>query len=159
MDSSMSPEERIKAFVGFTAQKDENWQSRISPYVKLVSIKSDRPHPAVTFSFLVDECHNNATGNMHGGAIATLFDWATSMPLALIAKPGFWSYMGVTRNLAVSYLRPAPVGTECLLEAEVVSAGRSLALLKGTLRRKSDGAILATCTHDKVNTDPPPSKM
>ncbi|OAA62322.1 Thioesterase superfamily [Cordyceps fumosorosea ARSEF 2679] len=159
MEVTGTPEERIQMFLDFASKSDTNWQSRISPYVKLLSVRASGPHPSVTFSFIVDECHNNASGNMHGGAVATLFDWATSMPLALVCRPGHWSYMGVSRNLDVSYLRPAPVGTECLLEAEIVSVGRSMAMLRGTLRRKADGAILATCSHDKVNTDPPVSKM
>ncbi|EGX94763.1 thioesterase family protein, putative [Cordyceps militaris CM01] len=159
MEVNGTPEERIQMFLEFTSKNNTNWQSRISPHVELVSVRPDGPHPGVTFSFTVDECHNNASGNMHGGAIATLFDWATSMPLALVCKPGFWSFMGVSRNLDVSYLRPAPVGTECLVECDIVSVGRNMAMLRGTLRRKSDGVILATCSHDKVNTDPPVSKL
>lgn len=131
----------------------------MAPFLKLVSFSAALPHPSVTFSFTVDEIHNNNAGNMHGGAVASLFDWATTMPLAMVAKPGFWSFMGVTRRLDVTYLRPAPIGTECLVEVELVSVGKSMALLKGTMRRKSDGAILAVCQHDKVNTDPPASKI
>ncbi|KAM3437145.1 hypothetical protein NHJ13734_004792 [Beauveria thailandica] len=171
MEITGTPEERVQLFLDFASKSDkplaplllpptlQNWQSRISPYVKLLSVDASAPHPSVVFSFSVAECHNNASDNMHGGAIATLFDWATSMPLALVCGPGYWSFMGVSRSLNVSYLRPAPVGTECLVECEIVSVGKRLALLRGTLRRKSDGAILAICNHDKANTDPPVGKL
>lgn len=45
-------------------------------------------------------------------------------------------------------------GDEILIESEVVHAGRRLCTLKGTMRRKRDGAIMATCEHGKVNIDP-----
>ena len=57
-------------------------------------------------------------------------------------------------DLSVSFLRPAPVGTVVLVECSVVSMGRRLALLRGEMRRKSDGALVAICIHDKANTDP-----
>lgn len=52
------------------------------------------------------------------------------------------------------YLRPAGEGEEVLVICEVVHAGRQMAALKGTMVRVRDGAVLSTCEHDKVNTDP-----
>lgn len=132
----------------------QTWNSKLTPYTKIVSVSTD-PLPSVTFSFTAQPHHSNGSENMHGGAIATLFDWSTSMPLAIVCKPGYWSFLGVTRTLNVTYLRPLPVGTEVLIENELVHAGRSLSLSRGVIRRKSDGAILATCEHNKANTDPP----
>lgn len=126
----------------------------MGPYAKLTSTSLEGPFPKATFSFTVARIHSNGSPNMHGGAISTLFDWATSMPLALICKPGYWSYLGVTRTLDVTYLRPVPVGSEVIVEAELIHAGRSLSLIRGVMRRQ-DGAVLATCEHNKVNTDPP----
>jgi len=71
-----------------------------------------------------------------------------------IARPGFWLFAGVTRTLNVTYLRPVPQGEEILIECEVVHAGKRLCTLKGTMRRKRDGAVLALCEHGKVSIEP-----
>lgn len=107
--------------------------------------------------YTVQRNNCNRLGNAHGGQIASLFDFVTSMPLALINKPGFWFYLGVSRTLNVTYLKPIPNGEEILVEAELVSIGRTLCSIRGTMRRESDGTLLATCEHGKYNTDLEPS--
>ncbi|KAI3402172.1 hypothetical protein diail_101, partial [Diaporthe ilicicola] len=96
----------------------------------------------------------NRSGNAHGGHIASLFDLTTSLPLALINKPGFWFYLGVSRTLNVSYLKPTPCGEVILVEAELASIGKTMCCIRGTIRRESDRVVLATCEHHKYNTDP-----
>lgn len=122
------------------------------PFVEFHSFAEEPP--TITFTFTVQQDHCNRMGNLHGGAAATLFDFCTSLPLVLICKPGFWQYLGVSRNLNVTYMRPAPPGTECLVECQIVQVGKKLCTMRGTMRRKSDGQILSICEHGKVNTDP-----
>lgn len=110
----------------------------------------------MTFTFRIQPSHTNRLGNLHGGCAATVFDVCTSLPLALVARPGFWSYLGVSRTLSTTYLRPAAAGTEVRVECEVVQVGRRLCALRGVMRRADDGAVVATCEHTKVNTDPAP---
>jgi acyl-coenzyme A thioesterase PaaI-like protein len=50
----------------------------------------------------------------------------------------------VSRTLNVTYLRPVPAGEEVLIESTVVHAGKRLCLIKGEMRRRRDGAVLAT---------------
>ena len=73
----------------------------------------------MSFTFLNSEGWSNASGNLHGGAQATLLDIVTSYAVACAARKGFWETSGVTRVLSVSYLRPAPTGTEVVIEGEV----------------------------------------
>lgn len=61
----------------------------------------------------------------------------------------------MSRSINTTYLRPIPVGTEVLVECELVSVGKRLAQIRGTIRRAGGkGEIFATCEHGKFNTDP-----
>ncbi|KAH8804995.1 putative acyl-coenzyme A thioesterase 13, partial [Xylogone sp. PMI_703] len=121
--------------------------------IKLLSA-SATPHGSATFSYTVQEDHVNRLGNLHGGCTATIFDFLTTCALAPIAREGFWAYAGVSRTLNVTYLRPVPLGEEVVIECEVVHAGKRLCALKGVMKRKRDGAVLAICEHGKASIDP-----
>ncbi|POS74689.1 hypothetical protein DHEL01_v206925 [Diaporthe helianthi] len=85
-----------------------------------------------------------------------LHSWSMDDPNhpKVVFKPGFWFWLGVSRTLNVTYLKPIPLGEEILVEAEILSIGRKLATIRGTMTRESDGALLTVCEHGKVNTDP-----
>lgn len=123
------------------------------PFIKLVSTNPTGPHPSCTFAFTVQDSHCNRMDNLHGGCAATLYDYCTTLPLALVNRKGFWEHMGVSRTLSVTYMRPAPPGVEVLIECEIVQVGKKLVTLRGTMRRKSDEALLSICEHGKVNVD------
>lgn len=129
------------------------------PHLHFVSAASPPSSPTlrVTFRHTVQPEHCNGLGNMHGGCTATLFDFCTSVAIAASPdlRPGFWSRLGVTRTLSTTYLRPAPRGEAVLIECEVAHLGRRMCALRAVMTREVDGALLATCEHGKVNTDPP----
>lgn len=126
------------------------------PYLKVTH--ADQTAPArVDFSFTCHDDHCNRMGSLHGGAAASIFDVCTSLPLLLVSKPGYWQFLGVSRNLSVSYFRPVPPGEEVIIETEIVQIGKNLCTTKGVMKRKRDGAIMSTCEHLKVNIDPQPS--
>ncbi|KAM0277689.1 hypothetical protein ACHAQH_005632 [Verticillium albo-atrum] len=168
-DQELKPEERLLEWMSLLAghqesKEEPDWMSSSHAHLTLHStaLPATSPgtaHPTATFAFTVPQSHANGLNNLHGGAAASLFDYTTSLSLALVARPGAWQHLGVTRTLNVTYLRPVPVGTEVLIECEVVAAGRVLCALRGTIRRKSDGIILVVCEHQKFNTDPPAAKM
>jgi acyl-coenzyme A thioesterase 13 len=148
----MSPEERIRATFANKAPNDQRLVSKFMEeqcQLREVKILSEK-HAIVTFAFKVDRFYCNGSGNLHGGSQSAFYDVCTSIALMGIGKPGFWINGGVSRTLNVTYLRPAPEGTDLLMECEVVHMARSLALLKGRLMREDNGAIISVCEHDKA---------
>jgi uncharacterized protein (TIGR00369 family) len=144
--------------------------------LRLVSATA-KPSATATFGFTVTAPFCNRLGALHGGAAALIFDICTSCTLAPIAYPGFWAAAGVSRTLNVTYLRPAPRGTKCLIECEVVHAGKRLCerlglasavwlriwwltflvvlgMVRGIMKREEDGAVLCTAEHGKASIDP-----
>ncbi|KAH0496894.1 hypothetical protein TgHK011_004237 [Trichoderma gracile] len=146
----------VQAWFDLFSRRDEKgWMHHLLPHIKILSASS-LPTPTITFSFTVDPSHANGFANLHGGAAASLLDFCTTLLLALVCKPGFWQTMGVSRTLNVTYMRPAPVGIEVLIECEMLQVGKRLCALRGTMKRKSDGELLCVCEHNKANVDPDP---
>ncbi|CAG9997528.1 unnamed protein product [Clonostachys byssicola] len=133
--------------------KGKDWTSSLLPHMSLVDLTLELPHPSITLSYTVQPEHCNQLKNLHGGCASTLFDFSTSMAIVLVSRPDFWNYLGVSRTLNVTYLRPVPSGTEVLVHNEIVQIGKKMTTLRGTMRRRSDGALLAVCEHGKVNVD------
>lgn len=75
----------------------------------------------IVYRLPVGHSYLNPAKGLHGGQQAAIFDTFTSWLLALIRKPGFWTRLGTSRSLTVTYLRPAMEGEMLLLEAEVGS--------------------------------------
>ncbi|KAK3671880.1 hypothetical protein LTR78_008246 [Recurvomyces mirabilis] len=150
--ASLSPEERINALMANKVPDDQRLVSKfMEQECKLREVKILSPKQAlVTFAFKVSRFYCNGSGNLHGGSQSAFFDVCTSIALMSIGKPGFWLNGGVSRTLNVTYLRPAPEGDDLIMECEIVSMGKSLALLKARLKRESDGALISTCDHDKA---------
>lgn len=132
----------------------------INTHLNLVSATVSPTDPNISyvvFEMKIPRSLCNAMGNLHGGAVATIFDTTTSMCIAPVSRPGFWSNGHVSRIINCAYLRPAPEGTEILIECEVVHLGARMGMLKGRMVRKSDGKVCYTCEHQKATTDYKPS--
>jgi len=161
-DEDIPPMDRVKAFLGQWSSVEADYQGwgsdSLLPNLHLLSATS-KPISQTTFSFTVASKHTNRLGNLHGGCTASLFDICTTTALAPIAAPGYWMFAGVTRTLNVTFLKPVEEGETVIIESEVVSAGKRLCVLKGTLRRGSNGEVLAICEHGKVSVDPVRLKM
>ncbi|KAM5348214.1 hypothetical protein ACJ41O_008038 [Fusarium nematophilum] len=150
-----TPEEKVNAWLQLTRDesghlKAGDWMHSLIPHLFLVSLNAEGPHPSCTFSYTVQPDNCNRLQNLHGGCAATLFDWCTTLPLALVNRPGFWLGMGVSRTLNVTYMRPVPVGEEVLIECEIVQVGKKLATLRGAMRRRRDNLLLAVCEHESM---------
>jgi acyl-coenzyme A thioesterase 13 len=96
--------------------------------LRLISA-SEFPAGKTVFEYRVNENHVNGFGNLHGGCCATIFDWTTTTALIPISRPGFWNYLGVSRTLNVTYLRPIPKNEIVIIENEVIHAGKRLCII------------------------------
>ncbi|RDW95302.1 hypothetical protein BP5796_01065 [Coleophoma crateriformis] len=115
------------------------------------------PEGVVEFEFLIDERYGNLNGVMHGGAAGVIFDMCTTSALGPLAKPGYWDFLGgVTRTLNISYLRAIPIGTTVRLKSVVTSAGRTMAMIRGTMASVDGKTIYCTAEHHKVRVPTQP---
>lgn len=133
--------------------------SLLLPHLHLASTTEHPSQPKLNFKYVVQPEHCNGLGNLHGGCAATIFDFCTSVAIAPLSKAGHWAYLGVSRTLNTTYLRPVPCGVAVLVECEVVQLGKKLCTLKAEMKREDDGVVLAICEHGKVNNDPPATKL
>lgn len=131
---------------------------------------------SVSFELHVSPNFSNLNDVMHGGAAGVIFgvfslffisssssfltghlrsfaaDMATTTALCPVAKPGYWEFMGgVTRSLNISYLRAVPIGTTVRLDSKVVSVGKQMAMIRGTMTSLDGKVTYCTVEHHKVN--------
>ena len=107
----------------------------------------------VTFELTIVPNFSNLNDVMHGGAAGVIFDMATTAALCPLATPGNWEFMGgVTRSLNLSYLKAVPIGTVVRLESRVVSVGRQMAMIRGTMKSLDGKTTFCTVEHHKVNS-------
>lgn len=130
-----------------------NFDSAFTKATTVVSVTTDSEPDTTakaTFAFTIPPgCANNPLGGgqTHGGAVATFLDNITSA--ALVASKRYWG-QGMSRTMNITYLRSPREGDRCVIEAEVVHIGRRVASVHGRMKRETDGALLAMCTHEKL---------
>ncbi|KAG9240448.1 HotDog domain-containing protein [Calycina marina] len=106
----------------------------------------------VEFELCMEERYTNLNGVMHGGAAGVIFDMCTTTALGPLARPGYWDFMGgVTRTLNISYLRAIPIGTTVRVRGDVTQAGRTMAMIRGTMSSVDGKTVYCTCEHHKVS--------
>jgi acyl-coenzyme A thioesterase 13 len=66
-------------------------------------------------------------------------------------------YLGVSRTLNCTYLKPIPCGSTIDIQCEILSIGKRLCTTRGEMRAVNEddtvGSLLAVCEHGKVSTD------
>lgn len=81
------------------------------------------------------ECHLNAAGSVHGGAIYTLAD------IALAGASNSHGRIALLANASISYLKPALCGDVLTAEAEELSCGHKMANYLIRVRNQNDELV------------------
>ena len=112
-----------------------------------LTFQIDREAHTAVASVTLDNRYQGAPGYVHGGIIATLLDEAMSK----LNKP--LGVMAMTRQMDVSYLRPAPIGTEMRLQSRFMRReGRKLFHEAELLNL--EGQVLSRCSGLWIVIDP-----
>ena len=83
-----------------------------------------KPLTALRFGLYVQPKHSNRSGNLHGGAVATLADIAMGYGCAYSARP---MLRLVTVSLSVDYIGSADLGDWIEARIDVIRTGRRVA--------------------------------
>ncbi|KAJ3619561.1 hypothetical protein MTP99_005232 [Tenebrio molitor] len=120
--------------------KNSKGFDRVLEKVKILSVGGGK----CSAEMKVDESHTNPMGGLHGGLSATLVDCISTY--ALMSK---FEGPNVSVDIHMSYLKGATIGDEILIDANVVSSGKTLAFLDVEIKNKGSGAILVKGSHTK----------
>ncbi|XP_022801413.1 acyl-coenzyme A thioesterase 13-like [Stylophora pistillata] len=111
---------------------------RVGRKIELLSMSKGK----ASFKMKVEESHQNPMGNLHGGMTATLIDMLTTIVITTLPP----HKVAASVDLSISYLRPAPVGEDVIINTEVIKMGRTLAFTAAELLNK-DGKLVAKARH------------
>lgn len=100
----------------------------------------DREKQRTAIRFEKKEWERNQRGELHGGAVAAMFDTAMGMSVALFADRDI-----TTADLSVSYIRPF-LEDAFRFETEIIHMGRSLARITSKAYGEASGKCLASAT-------------
>lgn len=110
----------------------------------------------LTLSYHVLEWELNPNGIMHGGIITTAFDNTFGM----LSRNLSGTNNITTVNIAVSFLKPVPLGTTLLVTATANSVGRTIISMTATAVIKGSEVLVGTAnsTFMILNNKPDPNK-
>lgn len=94
------------------------------------------------------EWERNHRGELHGGAVAAMFD--TSMGMSVLAFSDHYSV--ATADLDVSFIRPF-MGESFIFEVNVIRIGRTMARVRALATDEKTGKLLASATSNFVYAD------
>lgn len=139
MEMQKELEERLKHIADHINSKngEPNMNTMLAPEVCGLDAKAGTSR----IRFRPMDWEKNQRGEMHGGAVAAMFDTAIGMTIGVFSD----TRMITTTDLSVSYIRPF-LGTSYLFNVEIIHMGRRLARARSTAVDEATGKTLATAT-------------
>lgn len=118
----------------------ERQVGRLNGMLEASLLSCDGEAGTVTWEFPSLPWELNIWDNIHGGAIASIFD----LGLGIFAHYLSDELPVTTANMAISYLKPAPFGESFIVVAKIVSRGHRLITVTGEGYLKNSGVLAAT---------------
>ncbi|KAI9267849.1 HotDog domain-containing protein [Sporodiniella umbellata] len=134
----------IKLMADYFLKSGSEFERVFEDHLKIVEAEPN----IITFEFKVTDRHVNRYGNLHGGLVATLIDLCSSFAI-YVSTEAQWSDMGVSTDMAVSYMRGSPAGTVLKIVAEASRVGNRLATLNTRIYNEK-GALCYSGSHTKL---------
>lgn len=96
---------------------------------------------------------------MNGAAAALVVEWVSLASALVFARPGYWAvanpstpdhayFLGVTRNISVTWCGMAPLGTTLHIRGKVQHITPRQALIQCEAVDKTSGRLVFTGSHD-----------
>ncbi|KAI9496179.1 HotDog domain-containing protein [Zychaea mexicana] len=129
-------------------EKTVFWEDKVHAELEIVEALPNK----LIWNFNVTEKHCNQLGNIHGGCVATIIDICSSFAILTYEGKGGWKLIGVSTDLAVSYMSGIAAGQTARLECEVQRVGKSLANIY-TKVYNDQGKLCYSGSHTKYSID------
>lgn len=95
--------------------------------------------------YTAQDWEKNHRGEIHGGAVAAMFD--TAMGMSVLAYSEFNSVS--TADLDVSFIRPF-IGETFIFEVNIIHLGRKISRVRAVAKDQNTGKVLASATSNFV---------
>lgn len=105
----------------------------------------DEENRSAVFRFKSQEWEKNQRGEIHGGAVAAMFDTAMGMTVLAFLDCS----QAATADMSVSYIKPF-TGNSFVFNTEILHPGRNLVRIRATAEDETTGKILASATANFV---------
>ena len=120
----------------------DDCQGQINFMMRPTLLDCSHEDKTLRYAFPFADWMRNPTGSMHGGLVCTALDIAFGT-LAVVMSGG---KRCPTLSLTCNFLRPLLPGDTLIVEAECVSAGKSICHLTGRALSQQSGKVVATAT-------------
>ncbi len=122
----------------------ENAEHRMNAMLAPEVCGYDKEKMTSTIRFEKKEWEQNQRGELHGGAVAAMFDTAMGVSVAAFSENDV-----TTADLSMSYIRPFR-GQAFRFESEVIHLGRTLVRVSSKAYDEATGKCLASATSNFV---------
>ncbi|KAG1464867.1 hypothetical protein G6F56_004995 [Rhizopus delemar] len=137
----------LKGLVDYFSKSGSEFEQIYEDCLKIVDAESDK----VTWEFIIKDKHTNRYGNIHGGLIATLIDVCSSFAIR-VNTGAQWKSLGVSTDMAISYMRGAQPGSVLKIVCEAHRVGNKLATLYTRIYDQNN-KLCYSGSHTKFCTD------